>query len=79
MYLYGIALNVDFLHWLPHYHFILGADRLLQVQSLNMSSCEKRDRFGLKFAFVICSLQVCREHTIIMYCRCIRYLLVSIH
>ena len=42
-----IALNMDFLQWLPHYNNIIGAVRLLQVQSLNVSSCEKRDHFGL--------------------------------
>ena len=30
-----------------HYNNIIGAIRLLQVQSLNVSSCEKRDHFGL--------------------------------
>ena len=35
-----IALNVDFLQWLPYYNKIIGAVRLLQVQSLNVSSYE---------------------------------------
>ena len=42
---------MDFLQWLPHYNnvisYILGAVGLLQVQSLNVSSCEKSDYFRL--------------------------------
>ena len=53
-YIMHIALNVDFLQWLPHYNNIIGAVRLLQVQSLNVSSYEKRDHLG--FVFVVCSL-----------------------
>ena len=36
---------------------IISMTASLLVQSTNVSSCEKRDHFGLKFVFVVCSLQ----------------------